>query len=70
MLEYITKKQLQKLENDIVRCGIDADYIIDGFTMNKILNELRIRRNKAKKNAKIMAAMRKKLEKVNNDESV
>lgn len=65
MLEFITKNQLRKLENDLETSGIDADFIVDGFTLNKLLKEIKVRRSKTKKNNKLMAAMRRKLERVN-----
>lgn len=70
MLEYITKDRLRNLEKDVEKAGICSNFILDGLTLNKMLKEIRFRRSKARKNNKIMAAMRKKLEKVNNDESV
>lgn len=63
MIEFITKERLRNLEKDVEEAGICSDFVLDGVTLNKMLKEIRLRRSKARKNNKIMAAMRRKLEK-------
>lgn len=70
-MEFISKNRLKSIEGNLKKRGLSADFIIDGLTLEKMIMEINIRRSKARKNNKIMAAMRKKLElqkAMNNDQ--